>query len=238
MNQYPYVYAAKLTECVAGSDFMTEPLKLSSAVLDFVEDLDKSFTKKHPDAGSQMLERGRKIAEHVKILREEFSDDIIPALEELSKKSPDLFAGDLDRLYVRDAVAAVPGYVTRTLQLSGLAAEHKTKEVVSKYLAEAVRTYIFGFPLATIALSRAVLEHAVRERMIGPPEGTTLSAWIEQVSDERDLDDAVTDMARSVTKTGNKVLHQKPVKLPEAFDVLIKVRKFLEALYSSDAAEF
>jgi len=217
---------------------MTEHLRLSSAVLNFVEDQDKSFMKKHPGEGPQMLERGRKIAEHVKISREEFSDDIIPALEELSRKSPDLFAGDIDRLYVRDVVAAVPGYVSRTLQLSALAAEHKTKEVVSKYLAEAVRTYIYGFPLASIALSRAVLEYAVRERMIGPPEGTTLSAWIEQVADERDLDDVVTDMARSVTKTGNKVLHQKPVKLPEAFDVLVKVRKFLEALYSSDPAEF
>jgi len=217
---------------------MTEHLRLSSEVLDFVEDLDKSFMEQYPDEGPQMLERSSAIAEHVNISKEEFSDDIIPALEELSRKSPDLFAGDLDRLYVRDVVAAVPGYVSRTLQLSGLAAEHKTKEVVSKYLAEAVRTYIFGFPLASIALSRAVLEHAVKERMIGPPEGATLSAWIEQVADERDLDDAITDMARSVTKTGNKVLHQKPVRLPEAFDVLVKVRKFLEALYSSDPAEF
>jgi hypothetical protein len=217
---------------------MTEHLRLSSEVLDFVEDLDKSFMEQYPDEGPEMLERGRFIAEHIKISREEFTDDIIPALEELSRKSPDLFAGDLDRLYVRDVVGAVPGYVSRTLQLSGLAAGLKPKEVVSKYLAEAVRTYIFGFPLASIALSRAVLEHAVKERMIGPPEGATLSAWIEQVADERDLDDAITDMARSVTKTGNKVLHQKPVRLPEAFDVLVKVRKFLEALYSSDPAEF
>jgi hypothetical protein len=217
---------------------MTEHLRLSSEVLDFVEDLDKSFMEQYPDEGPQMLERSSAIAEHVNISKEEFSDDIIPALEELSRKSPDLFAGDLDRLYVRDVVAAVPGYVSRTLQLSGLAAGLKPKEVVSKYLAEAVRTYIFGFPLASIALSRAVLEHAVKERMIGPPEGATLSAWIEQVADERDLDDAITDMARSVTKTGNKVLHQKPVRLPEAFDVLVKVRKFLEALYSSDPAEF
>jgi|CZKF01.1.fsa_nt_gi hypothetical protein len=216
---------------------MTKQLRLSSEVLNFVEDSDKSFMKQHPDEGPKMLERGRVLAEHVKISREEFSDDIIPTLEEHSRKSPDLFEGDLERLYLRDVVAAVPGYVSRTLQFSGLAVGLKSKEVVSKYLAEAVRTYIFGFPLASIALSRAVLEHAVKERMIGPPEGASLSAWIEQVADERDLDDAITDMARSVTKTGNKVLHQKPVKLPEAFDVLVKVRKFLEALYSSDTAE-
>jgi hypothetical protein len=217
---------------------MKEHLRLSSEVLDFVEELDKSFIEQYPDEGPEMHERGRFIAEHIKISREEFTDDIIPALEDLSRRFPDLFSGDLDRLYVRDVVGAVPGYVSRTLQLAGLAAGHKPKEVVNKYLAEAVRTYIFGFPLASIALSRAVLEHAVKERMIGPPEGATLSAWIEQVADERDLDDSITDMARSVTKTGNKVLHQKPVRLQEAFDVLVKVRKFLEALYSSDPAEF
>ena len=217
---------------------MTEHLKLSSEVLDFIKDLDQNFIKQNPDEGPEMIERGRVLAERVKISREEFSDDIIPALDKFSRKFPDLFVGDLDRLYVRDVVASVPGYVSRTLQLSELGAGLKPKEVVSKYLAEAVRTYIFGFPLASIALSRAVLEHAVKERMIGPPEGASLSAWIEQVADERDLDDAIINMARSVTKTGNKVLHQKPVTLAEAFDVLVKVRKFLEALYSSDAAEF
>jgi hypothetical protein len=189
---------------------MTEPLRSSSEVLDFIEDLDRSFIEQYPDDGPEMLERGRFIAQRVKISREEFSDDIIPAINELSTRFPDLFLGDLDRLYVREVVAAVPGYVSRTLQLSGLAGGRKPNEVVNKYLAEAVRTYIFGFPLASVAISRAVLEQAVRECMIGQPEGASLSAWIEQVAEERGLDDAMTDMARSVIKAGNNAVHRKP----------------------------
>ncbi len=125
---------------------MEEPLRSSSEVLDFVEDLDRSFIEQYPDEGPAMIERGRFIAERVKISREEFldeeesSDDFISAIKELSDIAPDLFVGDLDRLYVREVVAAVPGYVSRTLQLSELAARRKPNHVVGKYLAEAVRT--------------------------------------------------------------------------------------------------
>jgi hypothetical protein len=211
---------------------MTEPLRSSSEVLDFLEDLDRSFIEQYPDEGNEMIERGRFIAERVKIAREEFSNDIIPALNELSMRSPDLFIGDLDRLYVREVVSAVPGYVSRTLQLSGLEAGCKPDDMVNKYLAEAVRTYVFGFPLASIAISRTVLEQAVRECMIGQPEGASLSTWIEQVAEERGLDNSITYMAKSVIKAGNYVIHRKPMKLEEAFDVLVKVRTILETLYS------
>jgi hypothetical protein len=216
---------------------MREPLRSSSEVLDFVEDMDRSFIEQYPDEGPEMLERGRLIAERVKISREEFSDDIIQALNDLSTRFPDLFVGDLDRLYVSEVVTAVPGYVSRTLQLSGLTPGRKPNDAVSKYLAEAVRCYIFGFPLASIALSRAVLEQAVKECMIGQPEGASLKDKIDQVVDERGLDHATAKMAKDVATAGNNVLHERPVSLTEAFDVLIRVRKFLEALYAPEQSE-
>ncbi len=216
---------------------MTEPLRSSSEVLDFVEDLDRSFIEQYPEEGPEMIERGRFIAERVKISRQEFSDDSIPALNEISSRSPGLFEGDLDRLYVREVVVAVPGYVSRTLQLSGLARGRRPKNVVSKYLAEAVRCYIFGFPLASIALSRAVLEQAVKECMIGQPEGASLKDKIDQVVDEQSLDHATGKMAKDVATAGNNVLHEKPVSLTEAFDVLVKVRGFLEVLYAHEQQE-
>lgn len=216
---------------------MTEPLRSSSEVLDFVEDLDRSFIEQYPEEGPEMIERGRFIAERVKISRQEFSDDSIPALNEISSRSPGLFEGDLDRLYVREVVVAVPGYVSRTLQLSGLARGRRPKNVVSKYLAEAVRCYIFGFPLASIALSRAVLEQAVKECIIGQPEGASLKDKIDQVVDEQSLDHATGKMAKDVATAGNNVLHEKPVSLTEAFDVLVKVRGFLEVLYAHEQQE-
>jgi len=190
-----------------------------------------------------MLERGRVIAERVRVSKEEFSDsgesadDFILALKELSEASPELFASDLDTMYVREVVAAVPQYVARTLQLSGLPAGRKPKEVVGRYLSEAVRSYVFGFPLAAIALSRAALEQAIKECMTGPPVGTSLKDKIDQVVEQLGLDHATARLAMDVATAGNNVLHQRPVRLTEAFDVLIKMRKFLEALYASDASE-
>ncbi len=71
--------------------------------------------------------------------------------------------------------------------------------------------------------------------MISQPEGASLTAWIEQVAEDRGLDDAITDMARSVIKAGNNAIHRRPMSLSEAFDVLVKVRKILETLYSPEA---
>lgn len=216
---------------------MAEPLRSSSEVWDFVEDLDRSFIEQYPEEGREMIERGRFIAERVRVSREEFSSDGIPALNELSVRFPNLFEGDLDRLYVREVVAAVPGYVSRTLQLSGLAPGRRPSNAVSKYLAEAVRCYIFGFPLLSVALSRAALELAAKECAVHTPEDRFLSDWIDQVVVDYSLDSAISAIAKSVATAGNNVLHKKPVGLSEAFDALVKVRKFLEALYSSDRRE-
>ena len=55
--------------------------------------------------------------------------------------------------------------VKRLMKLSRLEALRLPSKVTNGYLREAVRTYIFGFPQASIALSRAALEQALKENL-------------------------------------------------------------------------
>lgn len=94
-----------------------------------------------------------------------------------------------------------------------------------------MRTYVFGFPQASIALSRAVLEQAVKECAQNIPDGRYLGDWIDLVAEERGIDPAITALAHSVAGMGNRVLHAKPASISDAFEALANVRKFLAVLY-------
>jgi len=62
-------------------------------------------------------------------------------------------------------VDAVPGYVSRIMQLSRLEGTMIPSDITNGYMREAARTYIYGLPLATVALSRAALEQALKEKL-------------------------------------------------------------------------
>jgi hypothetical protein len=79
--------------------------------------------------------------------------------------APDLVAEFLDQHYTGEAVNSVRGYVDRTIELSHMKAERTPSEVTNIYLQEATRTYIIGFPLACVALSRSALEQSLKESL-------------------------------------------------------------------------
>jgi hypothetical protein len=49
------------------------------------------------------------------------------------------------------------------MKLSHLQAQEVPSQVTNTYVQEAVRTYILGLPLASVALSRAAMEQALKE---------------------------------------------------------------------------
>lgn len=86
-------------------------------------------------------------------------------IETIVRTEPELVRHLLDGRFTRDAINAVPGYLTRTMELSRLEGSRTPSEVTNGYMREVVRTYIFGFPQASIALSRAALEQALKEEL-------------------------------------------------------------------------
>ncbi|HTX77198.1 MAG TPA: DUF4145 domain-containing protein [Terracidiphilus sp.] len=214
------------------------PQPLSDEVRDFIRGLDEGFVEMYPEDGPRMLEIGYQIGVCLKVAREEFSDHFVAAVEELMGKHPDIAARSLDSIYVNEMVNAVPAMVERTLKLAGLVTEKKPPNIVNEYLREATRTYIFGFPQASIALSRAVLEQAVKNRAKDTPDSTYLKSWIDLVAEERKMDPRIVALAHNVNRIGNRVLHAEIASLSDAFDALASLRRFLTELYDGlDSAQ-
>ena len=87
-----------------------------------------------------------------------FGDDQSKVIESMVRSHPDLIADCLDEFFTREVIKAVPGYVERTLQWSQMEAALTPSTATNTYIREATRTYVLGFPQASIALCRAALE--------------------------------------------------------------------------------
>lgn len=168
--------------------------------------------------------------------RETITDSKLEMLEELVKSDPELVKGLLDDRFTRNIVSEIPGYVSRTLQLSRLDSTRLPSTVTNGYLREAVRTYIFGLPQASVALSRAALEQALKEG-IGYQSSKTfvkMNDLLEEAECAGVIDGANRQSAREVANAADEVLHENPTTLPKSFEVLIKLRGILQFIYSNE----
>jgi hypothetical protein len=163
--------------------------------------------------------------------------DVMGQLEHvLLNSKDDLLEYFLDDHFTRTALMSVSECVNRILQLSRLDSLRVPSVVTNGYLREATRTYIFGFPQASVALSRATLEQAIKETLgrQGHRDFISFQKLLEEARRCNVLDDAMERCASEVAKAGNDVMHERPTTLDEAFDVLSKLRGLLKHIYSAE----
>ncbi len=174
------------------------------------------------------------IVDDVIASRETLTDGKLAAIEKLVAQMPEAIESFLDSRYTRGVVTAVRGYVRRTMELSRLEGSRVPSKVTNAYLREAVRTYIFGFPLASIALSRAALEQALKEEL--GHQGKQIFVNMNNLFDEAEraglIDAVVRETARKIASEADAVLHEKPADLAKAYKVLLMLRGVLKHLYT------
>ena len=93
---------------------------------------------------------------------------------------------------------------------------------------------ILGLPQASVALSRAALEQALKEG-IGYQSTRTfveMNDLLDEAETARVIDRTVRKMAREVADDADEVLHEKPTNLVKAYDVLVKLRGVLKHVYA------
>ena len=130
----------------------------------------------------------------------------------------------------------MPGYVKRTLQLSRLNSINFPSKTTNGYLQEAVRTYILGLPQASVALSRAAMEQALKENLGRQLSGDfiTFQKLLEEARKWNILDRTMELCARDIANAGDSVMHEKPTTIPQALEVLAKLRGLLQHIYSAE----
>lgn len=166
--------------------------------------------------------------------RETIIDSKLKKLETLVETSPELIEDFLDDRFTVEAVGGVQSSVKRLMKLSRLEAVRLPSKVTNGYLREAVRTYLFGFPQASIALSRAALEQALKENLGHQLSGEfrSMDELLKEARKYKLLDRTMELCARDVAKAGDGVLHEKPTTDSKALEVLDKLRGLLQHIYS------
>ncbi len=90
-----------------------------------------------------------------------FGDERSSVIESLFKEfGASFLEGELERFFVEDMLTRIPKMVARTAKLSQIIPRKTPSDPTNFYLKQATRSYIFGFPDASVAFCRAALDCA------------------------------------------------------------------------------
>jgi hypothetical protein len=169
--------------------------------------------------------------------REGLTDSKLAVFDQLVHSTPELVADLLDNRFARNVIDAVPGYVQRIMQLSRVEGTTIPSEVTNGYMREAVRTYVFGLAQASVALSRAALEQAIKEKLGMQLSGDFISFQnlLSEAKKWHILGNDVMELwAQDVANAGDDVMHDRPTTLSTALEVLDKLRGLFRHIYSTE----
>ena len=177
------------------------------------------------------------VAKYIVMSREVLLNEGLSQLDSLVQQEKDLVENMLDEHYALRLIEEVPSMVERTLQLSRLTALQTPSRQTNRYISEAMRSYIQGFPVASIAISRAAFEQALKEKLgrQGDGEYQELRKLVDDARKWNILSPTGYIAAKDLIKMCNRVLHEEPMKDEEkSLEILVGIRALLEELYSKE----
>jgi len=211
---------------------MAPDFTLSGEVRKFIRELDVDYSGLTPEQYDEVLRDVANLVRSREVLTAGEPNDLDGFVESFPEQALHLF----DEHFTRNLVDAIPGYVARMLEFSAMQSTQVPSQITNVYLQEAVRTYVFGFPQASVALCRAALEQALKEG-IGY-QGTNTFVEMNDLLNEAEsagvIDRVNRLCARRVADVADDVLHERPVELSTARDVLVQLRGVLQFIYSMD----
>lgn len=219
---------------------MPKELTFSEQILSYIDTLDWELDHDLRPEERTENEKARKvisvIVDELISSREAITDNKLAGVEKLMDTAPELINDFLDERFTRNVVNAVSGYVKRTMQLSRLESGRLPSHLTNGYLREAVRTYILGLPQASVALSRAAMEQALKENL--GHQGTRTFVEMRELLDEAEgaqiIDGTIRKMCRKIADEADDVLHERPTSLANAYEVLVILRGVLQHIYTAD----
>jgi hypothetical protein len=217
---------------------MSDVSRLSEEVQTFIDSsfhhFDSDLPPKEREETEQIRKAVRATVDDIIASREMLTEGKFAPMEKLLAATPNLIEELLDERFTRDVIRAAPGYVMRTLELSRLEGSRIPSKMTNRYLQEASRTYVFGLPQASVALCRAGIEQALKEKLNiqGAPSFIPMKNLLKKAVDDGVIDGVIGQSIETIAKEGNTVLHEKPADLAKAYDLLVMLRGVLQHLYA------
>jgi hypothetical protein len=166
-------------------------------------------------------------------------NDWLRSLHETGAGWFDYLSEELDRHYASELVSRLEQIVERASTLDTVQIKVNDGEV-KKLFREAHEAYLYGFDIASIALCRSLLEHALRDRLSIPGTANIKllgkhddDSLINRAGAKGLLKEPELTSTKKVARTGNDVMHN--VSSPrgkDARDVVVCTRMVLNHLYA------
>jgi hypothetical protein len=176
------------------------------------------------------------IVEAIVSTREILRKEDLSVFNQVAEADPDLTESLLDTYYTMACLKDVPKAVRRTLRLAQLRASTTPSKQTNRYVQEAARSYIRDLPMASVAMSRAALEQALKEQLGRQSDGVyrTFSELRTEAKEKGVLNARTNRVARDLAIRCNELLHEKPLESDDqAFEVLVVTRSLLQDIFSS-----
>jgi len=158
--------------------------------------------------------------------------------ERFSSENREMVDGLLDSHYTILGLNRVHSLVARTMRLAQLQAKYAPSPQSNSYIQEAARAYISGLPMASVAMSRAALEQALKDRVGKQGDGdrdTTFAKLANYARKWKILDEADTKRSKDLADECNRLLHEKPIESDDkAFEILAAIRTLIQKIYSAE----
>jgi hypothetical protein len=169
--------------------------------------------------------------------RETLRSEDLSVFEQFAKSDPDLTESLLDEHYTMACLKDIYSVVKRTLRLAQMRASTTPSKQTNRYVKEAAHAYIRDLPMASVAMSRAALEQALKERLGRQGDGVyvTFDELVKEAVRWNILKTkTAARAAHDLAKRCNDLLHEKPVESDDqAFEILVAIRSLLQDIYSS-----
>jgi hypothetical protein len=157
--------------------------------------------------------------------------------EKLVRQDRTMAEGLLDAHYAILGLKQVRLLVARTIRLDPLQAKYEASPQTNRYIREAAKAYVVGLPMASVAMSRAALEQALKDRL-GKQRGGERDTFGEIVDSARRWNILDADEARMAKRLGeecNQLLHEKPIESDDdAFEILTAIRSLVERVFTAE----
>ncbi|MGD0842481.1 MAG: hypothetical protein ABSA32_15125 [Candidatus Acidiferrales bacterium] len=217
---------------------MLDDLPLSQHLRSYVEFLDQDGKRDVPADEREEAQKAERIVQFIvgDIIqsRESVVENLPSGIEKFMLANPELVRHFLGERLTRDVIDAIPAYVSRTMELSRLEGSRTPSRITNRYVREAVRTYIFGFSQASIALSRAAMEQAPKEELghQGRKIFVDMNGLLDEAEGGNVIDGVIRKIARKIASDADLVLHEEPADAARAYEVLLMLRGVLQHIYA------
>jgi len=151
-------------------------------------------------------------------------------------RSINIVEGLLDAHYAVLGLKQVRLLVARTMRLDPLKARYEASPQTNRYIREAAKAYVAGLPMASVAMSRAALEQALKDKLGKQCGGEreTFREIVDSAVKWSILDADEAHIAKRLAEECNQLLHEKPIESDDkAFEILTAIRSLVERVLTA-----